>query len=74
MEKKKAFLKVFCLPVIFILISASSVNAKNEASVYVSDKYGNQIATASGIVEKDGIVRTNCRIISKWLENLDYTL
>lgn len=43
--------------------------------ISIHDRNGNEVASGSGfIVDSNGIVATNCKIISQWLEDVEYAL
>lgn len=53
----------------------ASKQKKAVVTIHINDKYGNEIASGSGfIVDRDGIIATNCKIISQWLEDVQYSL
>jgi tetratricopeptide (TPR) repeat protein len=48
---------------------------KTVVAIVINDKNGNEIASGSGfIVDSNGIVAANCKIISQWLEDVEYAL
>ena len=48
---------------------------KATVTIYVNDKIGNEIASGSGfIVDRSGIIAADYKLISKWLEDVEYTL
>ncbi|GER94253.1 hypothetical protein A45J_2013 [hot springs metagenome] len=87
MEVKKSisFIVFFVVIFFFIIFSVILVEAKipdfaqkqEKAIVAISiyDKNGVEIASESGfIVDSNGIIATNCKIISQWLEDVEYVL
>lgn len=80
---KKNFFAIICLNIVFFLaILLSPVyshvpdtlqNQKNAAvTVHVNDRNGNHILSGSGfIVDRDGIIATNCLVIAKWLNTVE---
>ncbi len=78
-------LKLPYLYISFILFITSIADAKIPTSVlkqkktvvtvYVKNKEGKIISSESGfIVKSDGIIATGCKVISKWLEEIENTL
>lgn len=86
--RSQTFLSIICL--LFSVFCALSVfNALAEAGIpgfaqkqkkafviiSIHDRNGNEVASGSGfIVDSNGIVATNCKIISQWLEDVEYML
>lgn len=65
----------------FILIAEAKIpdsilkQKKSAVAIYINDRTGNEIASGSGfIVDREGIIATNCKIISQWLEDVQYSL
>jgi tetratricopeptide (TPR) repeat protein len=81
-------MKTLCKKIIWffiILLSAQNTEAKipdfalNQkkavVAVYITDKNGSEVASGKGfVVDSDGIIATNCRLISKWLEDVEYSI
>ena len=82
----QTFFKGVCILITsFLLSTASGVSAKipdnvlsqreGVVAVYVADKTGRRIASATGIIiDRMGVVATSCFIVPKWLEVIENTL
>lgn len=43
--------------------------------IYIVDKNGSEVASGKGfVVDSDGIIAASCKLISKWLEDVEYSL
>ncbi len=86
MVKTKNFFKGPCIFITAsLLLTASGASAKapdavlsqkkGVVAVYVNDKAGRHVASATGIIiDRRGVVATSCFIIPKWLEVIENTL
>lgn len=70
---------------IVLMLSAQNTEAKipdfalNQkkavVSVYITDKNGSEVASGKGfVVDSDGIIAANYKLILKWLEDVEYSL
>jgi tetratricopeptide (TPR) repeat protein len=78
-------LKTICLSIFLFMFTMSHVEAKlpdtllkqktSVVTISVDDRNKRRIASGSGfIVDQDGIIVTNCRIIAKWIAEVGATL
>ncbi len=86
MKNRRSFLEVSYLFVVLCFSLSASVfevkasdfvlkQKKAVVTIYVNDKNGNEIVSGSGfIVDRNGIIAANCKLISRWLEDVEYTL
>lgn len=84
MERSRIFHGIILIAISLFLFAVSSEamipdfvlkQKKTVVAIVINDKNGNEIASGSGfIVDSNGIVATNCKIISKWLEDVEYAL
>lgn len=87
MEVKKGILWIIFIVVKIFFISLSVVLAEAKipdfaqkqkgaiVAISIYDRNGVEVTSGSGfIVDSSGIIATNCKIISQWLENVEYEL
>ncbi len=77
---QRIFIAIFLLPFLTSSVYAKvpdNVSKQRDAvvTVYVDDRSGEHIASAVGfIVDRRGVIATNCRIIVKWFEKIENVL
>ncbi len=48
---------------------------KAVVAIYIADKNGSEVASGKGfVVDSDGIIAASCKLILKWLEDVEYSL
>ncbi len=80
----KIFLKICCLLLFQAFVTSGALarvpdnvyKKKNAVvTVYVDDANKKHIASGSGfIVDQDGVIVTNCRVLAKWVKEIENTL
>lgn len=86
MKKKKNIPEyLLLLIVLFLALSVTGANAesrdiilqekKSVVTIFISDRSGVHVASGSGFVaDEGGMIATSCRLLSKWLEKVEYSL
>jgi tetratricopeptide (TPR) repeat protein len=77
---QRIFVAIFLLPFLIPSVYAKvpdivSKQRESVVTVYVNDRREKHIASATGfIVDRRGVIATNCRIIAKWFEKIENVL
>jgi tetratricopeptide (TPR) repeat protein len=75
MNDKRNLAATFCLLILMLLPCVSAYASKQgSVTVYVKDKDGKVVSSAAGSVVRDRVIQTNCRIIARWLDELENSL
>lgn len=79
--RRQTFLFVICALFAFVAMAEAKIpdfalkQKKAVVAISIHDRNGNEVASGSGfIVDSNGIIAVNCKIISQWLEDVEYTL
>jgi tetratricopeptide (TPR) repeat protein len=70
------FLLPFLIPSVYAKVpDIVSKQRETVVTVYVNDRQGKHIASATGfIVDRRGVIATNCRIVARWFEKIENVL